>query len=190
MPDLPLMAIQRLVRELDDHQIPYAIIGGVAVSVRAVPRYTKDVDAVLWVGEDGWEEILESITRRGLKPKAVDPIRFARQNRLLLLTDQDGTEIDLSFGALPFEEEMIRNAEPIEIGDGCTASVATAEALVIMKAIAWRPKDQQDIRDIVEVNPELDWASVIEQFAEYAELLDAPERKYELQEIIRLALLR
>jgi len=188
MADLPLVTLQRLVRALDQIQVPYAVIGGVAVSIRSVPRFTKDVDAVIWVGESGWDTLLEKLNKQGLKARATDPIGFARHNRLLLLVDEDGVEVDLSFGALPFEEEMIRNAEPIEISPGCTASIATAEALVIMKAIAWRNKDKLDIQEIVSINHNLDWNPVVGRFAEYAELLEVPERVTELQDLIDASL--
>ena len=184
MPDVPLVTIQRLVRELEDNQIPYAIIGGVAVSIRAVPRYTEDVDAVVWVDDSRRSEFLAQITKRGLRPRASDPLGFARKNRLLLLTDEDGVHVDLSFGVLPFEEEMIRNAEPIEIAEGCTASIATARALVLMKAVAWRSKDLHDIVEIVSVNPDEDWGSVVDEFVEFAELLDAAERVEELRRLV------
>ena len=119
-----------------------------------------------------------------MKAGAADAIGFARHNRLPLLTYEDGVEIDLSFGALPFEEEMIRNAEPIEISPGCMASIATAEALVIMKAIAWRRKDQLDIQEIISINNKLDWDPIVDQFAEYAELLEVPERVAKLRALI------
>ncbi len=45
MPDLPIVTLQRLVRALDEIKVPYAVIGGVAVSIRSVPRFTSDVDA-------------------------------------------------------------------------------------------------------------------------------------------------
>lgn len=75
------------------------------------------MDAVTWVGETYCEQIISQITKRGLAARVADPISFARINRLLLLTDEDGVHVDLSFGALPFEEEMIRNAELIEISE-------------------------------------------------------------------------
>ena len=79
---------------------------------------------------------------------------------------------------------MIRNAEPIEISPGCMASIATAEALVIMKAIAWRRKDQLDIQEIISINNKLDWDPIVDQFAEYAELLEVPERVAKLRALI------
>ena len=50
--------------------------------------------------------------------------------------------------------------------------------------MAWRPQDLQDIRELVSVNPKLDWKSVVSTFAEYAELLEKPERVSELQTLI------
>ena len=185
MPDLPLVTLQRLVGALEEIHVPYAVIGGVAVSLRSVPRFTTDVDAVIWVGESGWDSLLSHLTNHGLKARASDPIGFARHNRLLLLTDEDEVEIDLSFGALPFEEDMVRNAESIEISPGLTASIATAEALVVMKAIAWRPKDQLDIRELVSINPDRNWSSVVTAFAEYAELLEVSERIEDLRQLIQ-----
>jgi len=60
--------------------------------------------------------------------------------------------------------------------------------LVVMKAIAWRPKDKQDIREIVTINPSLDWDSVIESFTEYADLLETPERVDDLRALIKESL--
>ncbi len=55
-----------------------------------------------------------------------------------------------------------------------------------MKAAAWRPKaDLQDIREIVSVNPKLDWKKAVKIFSEYAELLEVPERIAELHTLIQ-----
>jgi predicted nucleotidyltransferase len=182
--DLPLGTILRLVRALDSASAPYAIIGGVAVAIRSVPRFTNDVDAVLWVGEDAWEAFLRNLEHHGFTTRATNPIEFAKLHRLLLLTDEDGVQVDLSLGALPFEQEMIRNAEPIEIAPGLIASIATPECLVVMKAVAWRTKDIQDIREIVSINDELDREYIIEQFSMYAEILGVPERVAELEMLL------
>ena len=185
MPDLPLATLQRLVLALDHIAVPYAIIGGVAVSIRSVPRYTQDVDAVMWFGETGWQELLDKLISHGFIARSSRPIEFARLNRLLLLVDKDGIQVDLSFGALPFEEHTVRNAERIEVADRLTAPIASAEALLIMKAIAWRPKDHVDIREIVAVNPGVDKSYVLTQFAEFAELLEVPERVSELRSMMK-----
>ncbi len=179
MTDLPVVTLQRLVQALDALHVPYAIIGGVAVSIRSVPRYTSDIDAVLWYGEDHWDGLIKGLGQYGFTPRSADPIAFARANRMLLLSDADSVPVDLSFGALPFEEDLVKGAEKIEIGEG----IATVEALVIMKAIAWRPKDQLDLRELIGVNPGIDRDTVIRTFSAYAELLDVPERVTLLESI-------
>ena len=50
MADLPIISLERLVSALDQIQIPYAVIGGVAVSIRSVPRFTKDVGPLFGLG--------------------------------------------------------------------------------------------------------------------------------------------
>lgn len=66
---------------LDQIQVRYAIIGGVAVSIRSVPRFTRDVDAVIWAGESGWDTLLDQMNSHGLEARAKDPIGFARLNQ-------------------------------------------------------------------------------------------------------------
>ena len=49
-----------------------------------------------------------------------------------------------------------------------------------MKAIAWRPKDQLDIREINSINCHIDWNPAIDFFAEYAEIHEVQERVQQL----------
>jgi hypothetical protein len=53
--------------------------------------------------------------------------------------------------------------------------VATAEDLIIMKAIANRPKDQIDIQGILESCSKLDYAHIRKHARDFADMLDAPE---------------
>lgn len=184
MPDLPLATLRRLIGALDRLGVRYAIVGGIAVSIRAAPRFTADIDAVVWVADDGWEPLLLGLQESGLRARPSDPIAFARRNRLLLLKDENSVPVDVSLGALPFEANLIETAGLIEIAPGLNARIASAECLIIMKAIAWRPKDLLDIREIVSVVPNLDVEDIIRTFADYATLLDAEERVPLLVELL------
>lgn len=64
---------------LKDQQVPYAIIGGVAIGFVAQPRITQDVDAVIWIDLDRAEDFLESGIGYGFVPRVSDPIEFARK---------------------------------------------------------------------------------------------------------------
>src|ERR1700758_2729801 len=46
-PYMLIETVKRVLETLDQNQIPYAVIGGLAVSHHAVPRLTQDVDLVV-----------------------------------------------------------------------------------------------------------------------------------------------
>ena len=56
---------------------------------------------------------------------------------------------------MPFESEVIERAKPSGEPD-VPLRLATPEDLVILKAIASRPKDLEDIRNIAVTYPEMD----------------------------------
>jgi hypothetical protein len=99
--------------------------------------------------------------------------------------DAGGVGIDLMLGLLPFDEDLVTHATQARLDDNTTVPVASPEHLVVMKAVAWRPKDLQDIREIVLVNTDLNWKKAVTTFTEYAELLEVPERVVELEKMIR-----
>jgi hypothetical protein len=70
------------------------------------------------------------------------------------LTD---VKVDLAVGLSGFERQAVTRAERIEIA-GSMISVATAEDLIIMKVLAGRPQDDQDVLALlVAQNEFLDW---------------------------------
>jgi predicted nucleotidyltransferase len=82
--------------------------------------------------------------------------------------------IDVSCGALPFEQALIDRATPIGIGS-FSVRVARPEDLLVMKAIANRPRDRADIESLLRQFPEIDTAAARRTVQEFAEMLDSPE---------------
>ena len=96
-----------------------------------------------------------------------------------------GVEVDLSFASLPFELEALAAAEPLRIAD-VTLQVARPEDLIIYKAIAFRPQDQQDIERLVTLYAStLDMARIRETVRKLAAALDEPERLGALDLIVQ-----
>ncbi|MCZ7528421.1 MAG: hypothetical protein M5U14_19855 [Acidimicrobiia bacterium] len=60
------------------------------------------------------------------------------------------TNIDISLGILPFEQEMVERSVVYAIDDALNIRLPTPEDLIIMKAIAHRPKDLLDIQGLVQ----------------------------------------
>jgi hypothetical protein len=138
--------------------------------------------------DDRLEWLVSELEKAGFSSRAIDPIKLARRTRVLTMRDSRGVGIDLMLGLHPFDVDLVANAVMAELSDSTTVPVASAGHLVVMKAIAWRPQDVQGIRVLVSINPHLNWDSVIEIFAEYAQLLEVPERIGELRSLIEQSL--
>ncbi len=91
-----------LCRALEACDIEFVIVGGFAVSIIGRPRFTADVDAVLWEVDDRLPEILECLSNKGFRPRTENSMEIARRSRVLLLEDDDSVGVDLSMGVLPF----------------------------------------------------------------------------------------
>ncbi|HTQ10173.1 MAG TPA: nucleotidyltransferase [Fimbriimonadaceae bacterium] len=184
MSNLPGASVQHLVTTLDRLGLEFSIVGGVAVALISTPRFTADIDAVLLNIDDRLEWLVAELAQAGYSGRTSDPVAFARRTRVLTLVDPYEVGIDLMLGLLPFDEDLVRKSNRVRIEGDLDVPVACAEHLVVMKAVAWRPKDVEDIRQIVLANPSLDKRYVMSTFSEYAELLEEPERIGELARLL------
>jgi hypothetical protein len=65
-------AFRTAVANLDAVKVRWALIGGLAVSVRAVPRFTKDLDFAIAVANDSEaEDVVHRLRGRGYEPVEV-----------------------------------------------------------------------------------------------------------------------
>ena len=115
-------------------------------------------------------QFLELARAENIIPRIQNVEEFARKSRVLLLKYiPTETEIDISLGVLLFEEEMVERSS-VKSFAKLSARLPTPEDLIIMKAIAHRPKDLKDIRTIVDSNPKLDLKRIekwIKDFAKF-----------------------
>jgi len=173
------------MRWLTSERIPGAIIGAVAVSVRGKPRHTDDIDAVILGDDIGWERVVESAARYGLVPRIEDALAFATRSRVLLLRHAaSGVEVDVSLGVLPFERETIERSTMVRVG-ALRLRLSSAEDLVIMKALARRPKDIADIEGILDVHRDLDLNRIRRYLREFSSLLEMPEIHDDFEKLLR-----
>lgn len=168
-------ALGALAAWFEGRAIRGAIVGGVAASLLGRPRMTRDVDAVVLVDDLGWQQFIDSGTSFGVSPRIDDPIEFAHRTRVLLMRhDPSGIDLDISLGALSFEVEMIDRRQSMTIGQ-LTLPVITAEDLIIMKALARRPRDIADIESVLDANANLDLDRVRHWLREFSAILEMPE---------------
>lgn len=165
------------------------LIGGIAVIARGVPRTTRDVDATISATTGQLDIVLRICEEQEISPRINDARAFADVNQVLLLRHSpSGVDVDVSLAWLPFEIEAIDASDKLQIG-GVRVPVARPEDLVIYKAIAWRPQDQQDVERLLDLHGErMDLVRVRRVVAELAAALDEPERVIDLERVIDRAL--
>jgi predicted nucleotidyltransferase len=169
-----LTAATDLATALADAGLTPTIIGGVAVSIVAKPRFTEDVDALVVFDTDQIEPLLDTLSRHGFRARFSKMAELARSARMItLIHEETRTVVDIALGCMPFETEVQERSTPSRVS-GVDIRVPTPEDLIIMKAVANRPKDLEDIRIIAEINPDLDRGRIRFWVEQYADLLDNP----------------
>lgn len=181
-------AVAAVAKALSRIAAPGMLIGGIAVIAHGVPRTTRDVDATVNGGAVRVQDLLRMFAEFELAPRIEDALAFAQANQVLLLRHApSGVDVDISIASLPFELDAISTAEELLVA-GVQVPVARPEDLVIYKAVAWRPQDQQDVERLLTLHSsKIDLARVRRVVAELAAALEEPERSSELDQVIRRA---
>lgn len=180
-----LKTLDAIVKWFDAAKVSGVIIGGVAASLLGRPRLTRDVDALVILDEAKWADFLKMGESLGFKLRTPDALEFAKKNRVLLMNHIPvGIDVDISCGLLPFEKEVLQRAKTIEISGVCIP-LPSPEDLIIMKAIAGRPRDIIDIESLLDANPELNMRRVRKWIREFSKVLEMPEILENVKKIIR-----
>lgn len=139
------------------------MIGGIAAGARGEPRFTADVVSVVGADLDralALVNVLEGSPFRPLFPDVAEVVRTA----FILPVRHRETQIkvDLAIGLTGFERQLLDRATQITLTDR-VLPVATAEDLILLKVLAGRPRDMEDIAGIVarQANA-LDWNYLFE----------------------------
>lgn len=168
----PIAAIQRLIEKLGGQGI---IIGGVAASLLGQPRLTADADVLLLLSIEEVPLLIELAQAEGLYPRFSDVLDFASRSRVVLLRHaESGINVDISLGLLPFEVEAVERSQEYLAGS-LTVRLPTPEDLIILKAVAHRPKDMLDIEAVLAAQPHVDKERIAFWVQQFAELLEMPE---------------
>lgn len=155
------------------------------MSLLSRPRVTRDIDSVLFIDLDQLDTLHRQFLRAGFVARRPDALAFAKRHRVLLLRHKpSAVDVDISLGALPFEEEMIARARMISL-EQTDIPIPTPEDLIIMKAIAARPVDLVDITHLIDAHPKLDWRRIRRWVRDFAGVLERPELLEQLETLRR-----
>lgn len=186
-PKLPTAPLPELLRWWKSQRTPGVVIGGLAVSLLSKPRITHDIDGLVLVPVKKWAAFLKAGRKFGFVPRDPDPLKIAREGRVLPLRHAPtGIDVDVLFGEILLEEEIVARAIEVKVAK-IVVPLATPEDLIIMKAIAHRPKDLLDIDALLDAHPSLDlqrvrrWVHDIASAVENQDIVDSLESRLALQ---------
>jgi predicted nucleotidyltransferase len=140
-------ALASLARLLEQHQLDYMVIGGLANAVWGEPRATLDIDVTITAETSDTLRVVAALESE-FRVLTSDPESFVEETRVLPLESRSGVRVDLIFGLLPFEREAVARARPVEVAGG-KIRFCTPEDLILLKIISRRERDLADVQGIV-----------------------------------------
>jgi predicted nucleotidyltransferase len=165
----PESALADIVRHLRRLGRQYALVGGLAVSLRAEVRFTRDVDLVIAVSNDeDFERLVYELRNVGYT--AVTLVEHEERRRLstVRLASPSGIVVDLIGASSGIEEEIVERATPTAFGDLENIKVARAEELLAMKILSMtdrRLQDRIDAMNLLAMSEALNMEAVLEAAA-------------------------
>lgn len=151
--------LRRIHIDLTELGVAYALVGGLAVSARTEPRFTRDVDLVIAVvGDAEAEALIHKLQARGYGIGTVIEQDATGRLATVRLTGRDPSYapvVDLLFASSGIEPEIALAAEPLELLKGLVMPVARPGHLIALKVLSRddldRPQDLLDLRALIRV---------------------------------------
>jgi hypothetical protein len=175
-----LGALAQTFRELG---LRWYVFGAQAAILHGAARLTADVDVTVELASRSIPDLLDALTRTGFVSRVPDPRDFADRTRVIPLVHQ-GTRVpvDIVLAGPGLEAIFLDHAEEHVIGN-VRIPVASAGDVVLMKVLAGRPKDLEDVVAILRARrADIDVETVrtslraLEQALGRADLVEALDR--------------
>lgn len=143
-----LTELQKLKTDLDSMRLKWAIIGGLAYSIYADPRTTKDIDvAVATDSKQELEEIVLHLLKQGYKDKQLlmrmNPTHRLGMRVSLPTSRRYSIPVDLLTDSSGIEREIVEEAKIIEILPSLSLPVASLSHILAMKILASNDADRE-----------------------------------------------
>ena len=153
-------ALREFVGHLAALNTPFAIVGGLAVSARTEPRFTRDADVCVALDTDAEAEaLIQQLRARGYEILALVEQEAAGRIATVRMVSGErqagGVIIDVLIASSGIEREIVEAAEIIDLFEGLPVPIASVPSLVAQKVLArddaQRPQDRLDIAKMLEI---------------------------------------
>jgi nucleotidyltransferase AbiEii toxin of type IV toxin-antitoxin system len=149
-------ALGRVAQDLERRGARWALVGGLAFSVRAEPRTTRDIDLLIAAATDAEaESLVRDLCDLGYR--LLEQLENEVTGRLATVRLSapgagvaGGVVLDLFFDYSGLEPEMVGRAELVALVPELRAPVVQLGDLLALKVLAARPRDLEDAGALVD----------------------------------------
>jgi hypothetical protein len=150
----PESALPEAAAALRLRQQAFALVGGLAVSIRGEVRFTRDVDLAITVSSDTeTETLVRALGAAGYRVLALVEQEERKRLATVRLAAPAGIVVDLLAASSGIEHEVVERALPVIIEGAGAVPVARAEELLALKILSMterRPQDRIDALSLLE----------------------------------------
>ena len=154
-------ALRQIVQLLDELQIPYVVMGGIAARVLGIPRPTHDVDFTLAIERSALLQLFDGLERIGFtiaesyRSGWVDRVAEMPLVKARFYLAGRGVDVDMFLCESTFQESLMSRRQR-QIVEEIDLWMVTPEDLILLKLLAGRPRDWADIGDVLFMQGQLD----------------------------------
>ena len=173
--------LQQFVQIFEEMQIPYAVMGGLAVRLYAIPRPTYDVDFTIAIARERLPALYDALEAAGYT--VGDEYRKGWTDTIagmpliktrLYLENGRGIDVDIFLAESDFQQKLLSRRKR-ELFDERPVCFVTAEDLILLKLVASRPRDIADVTDVLFTQGRLD-VEYMRSWAVRLQITEALER--------------
>ena len=156
--EVVLATLRHLWRTLGRLDISCALLGGLAMAVWKHPRFTKDVDLLVALGNTNTDDLLRSLIDAGFRAKRAEPLVKIDETEFLQLSYQPEdsfveVQIDLLLVRTRYQQEAIGRRTAVDSAElGFEIDVLACEDLIVHKLLAGRMIDLADSHALLREN--------------------------------------
>lgn len=136
--------LQTVFASLQNHEVRYLVIGGIAAVLHGVPRATFDLDILIEAMPENAQKLLEALHEAGLGTASLTTTERLLANEITIFNDWVRIDVQTSTPGLTFPEAWARRETMCFRGQ--SFFVVCRADLISSKRAAGREQDLNDIR--------------------------------------------
>lgn len=138
--------LESVCHAFEEEGIRYILVGGMAVALHGVPRYTEDIDFIFFASGSELKKIKKALFELYKDETIFDLTEKDLDYSVIRYGTPGGYAIDLMFriGDVADYETLNEYTEEMNV-NGVNIKVLSKKGLVFLKKGSLRPQDQQDV---------------------------------------------